>query len=69
MKLNGWQRAWTIVTLVWLAYWGWVTRGMSFDTDDAAFVFRVILLPPLALYAGGWLLARLIRITRARRDD
>lgn len=69
MKLNGWQRGWIVVTLVWLAYWGWVTRGMSFDTEDVTFVFRVILLPPVALYAGGWLVARTIRFARAGRDD
>ena len=69
MKLNSWQRAWVFVTLVWLAYWGWITRSMSFDTGDAAFVFRVFVLPPLALYAGGWLVARIVRFARASRDD
>jgi hypothetical protein len=69
MKLNGWQRAWIVVTLVWLAYWGWITRGMSFDTGDVPFIARVILAPPLLLYVAGWVIARIVRFTRAGRDD
>lgn len=67
MKLNRWQSVWGLLTLAWLAYWIWVTRDMSFDREDLSFVVRVIILPPLVLYAGGWLVARVIRLVRAHR--
>ncbi len=69
MKLNRWQRAWGLLTLLWLAYWVWVTWNMSFDAGDMPFVLRVVVLPPIVLYAGGWLVARLIRLLPARRQE
>jgi hypothetical protein len=66
MKINRWQRAWIVLSLVWLAYWLWVTRGMSFDSGDIAFIVRVMVAPPLLLYVVGWLVARVIRLIRAR---
>ena len=68
MKLNGWQRAWGLLTLVWLAYWLWVTRGMSFDAGNLPFVLRAIVLPPIVLYIVGWLVARVLRLARAWRN-
>ncbi len=64
MKLNGWQRAFGLLTVAWLAYWFWITRGMSFDGGDVPFILRVVLLPPVVLYAIGWLFARVVRLVR-----
>ena len=69
MRLSGWQRAWIVCSVIWMAYWLWVTRGMSFDSGDAPFVARVILAPPLLLYVAGWVIARLLRFIGARRGD
>lgn len=68
MMLNGWQRAWIVVSVIWLTYWLWVTRGMSFDTGDAPFIARVMLAPPLLLYAAGWVITRVLRFIGAGRD-
>ncbi len=59
-----WHIAWGLLTLAWVAYWVWITWDMSFDGDDVPFVLRVIVLPPVALYAGGWIIARVIRLLR-----
>ena len=69
MRLSGWQRAWIVCSVIWMAYWLWVTRGMSFDSGDAPFVARVMLAPPLLLYVAGWVIARLLRFIGARRGD
>lgn len=68
MKLSGWQRAWVALTLLWVAYWAWITRGMSFDAGNMPFVLRAIVLPPIVLYIIGWLAARIVRLVRSRRD-
>ena len=69
MKLDGWQRAWIGLSLIWIAYWLWVTRGMSFDSGDVPFIARVMLAPPLLLYAVGWVIGRVASFTAARRGD
>ena len=66
MRLNKWQRAWGLIALAWFAYWIWTTWSMSLDAGNVPFILRVIVLPPILIYALGWVVARVKRLRRLR---
>ena len=66
MKLNGWQRLWAMIVLLWTIIIAVITYFASKEFDvgkelDLPAVFSIWLIPPISLYLLGLLIAWVIR--------
>lgn len=55
-RLNGWQRAWVMVTIIWVVPLSFVAIG-----KPVLFFLFTVVAPPIVLYAHGLAVAWLIR--------
>lgn len=65
ITLNRWQWAWAVVTLLWVVL---ILVGLLFveavAASDIVGIFFSAVIPPVALYLIGWLIAQVIRFFR-----
>lgn len=64
-KLNGWQRAWLVISVLWIIFWivgGFVVAYQGrLASEDALWFFTFAVIPPQILYAAGLAVSWVIR--------
>ena len=67
-KLNGWQRAWLVTTVLWVIFWIVVGFGVAYQdrlsSEGALWFFTFAVVPPQILYAAGLAVAWVVRGAR-----
>jgi len=69
-KLNGWQRAWLVISVLWIIFWIVLGFGVAYQgrlsSEDALWCFTFAVIPPQIVYAAGLAFAWVIRACRER---
>ena len=65
MRVNGWQRAWLVTSVLWIIFWIVLGFGVAYQgkltSEDALWFFTAAVLPPQILYAAGLAVAWVLR--------